>query len=43
VSANYLRIWETVLRGRHFTPADNEMRRQWALVNESFVKAILQE
>jgi len=39
VSANYLQnLGIPVLRGRHFTPADNETAASVALVNESFVK-----
>src|SRR5467141_3881583 len=39
VSANYLQnLGIAVLRGRHFTPADNETAASVALVNESFVK-----
>src|SRR3982074_1948752 len=39
VSANYLQnLGIPVLRGRHFTPADNETAAAVAVVNESFVK-----
>jgi len=39
VSANYLQnLGIAVLRGRHFTPADNETAAAVAVVNESFVK-----
>lgn len=39
VSANYLQNFGMpILRGRHFTPADNETTATVAIVNEAFVK-----
>jgi predicted permease len=39
VSANYLQDWGMpILRGRYFTPADNETTAPVAIVNEAFVK-----
>jgi len=39
VSANYLQNWSMpILRGRAFTPADNETTAPVAIVNEAFVK-----
>ncbi len=39
VSANYLQNWGMpILRGRAFTPADNETTAPVAIVNEAFVK-----
>ena len=39
VSANYLQNFAvTLLRGRYFTPADNETTESVAIVNEAFVK-----
>ena len=39
VSANYLQNWGMpILRGRYFTPADNETTAPVAIVNEAFVK-----
>jgi len=39
VSANYLQNWGMpILRGRGFTPADNETTAPVAIVNEAFVK-----
>jgi len=39
VSANYLQNFgTTLLRGRHFSPADNETSEPVAVVNEAFVK-----
>ena len=39
VSANYLQNWGMpILRGRYFTPADNETTENVAIVNEAFVK-----
>jgi predicted permease len=39
VSANYLQNWGMqILRGRHFTAADNETTAPVAIVNEAFVK-----
>jgi predicted permease len=39
VSANYLQNWGVpILRGRYFTPADNETAENVAIVNEGFVK-----
>jgi predicted permease len=39
VSANYLQNWGVpILRGRYFTPADNETAENVAVVNEAFVK-----
>jgi predicted permease len=39
VSANYLQNWGMpILRGRHFTAADNETAAPVAIVNEAFVK-----
>jgi predicted permease len=39
VSTNYLRdLGVTILRGRHFTAADNERAAPVAIVNEAFVK-----
>ena len=39
VSANYLQNWGMpILRGRYFTPADNETTVPVAIVNEAFVK-----
>jgi predicted permease len=39
VSANYLQNWGMkILRGRYFTPADNETMEPVAIVNEAFLK-----
>jgi predicted permease len=39
VSANYLQNWGMpILRGRYFTPADNETTEPVAIINEAFVK-----
>jgi predicted permease len=39
VSAHYLQNWGMpILRGRYFTPADNETSAPGAIVNEAFVK-----
>jgi predicted permease len=39
VSANYLQnLGVTLVRGRHFTPADNETTEPVAVVNEAFVR-----
>jgi predicted permease len=39
VSTNYLQNWGmAILRGRNFTPADNETTAPVAIVNEAFVK-----